>query len=109
MSFFQKSKIDLKKHYIIHFHNDYVPFHQNPNIFIQVFIQVFTGFYKGFFFFMIPKRQNHTPPNLIAAVPCELMVAVFSAFRDVTEYAAKCIKSWFGFVTIKCGKMAACL
>jgi len=50
---------------------------------------------------MILKRQNHTLPNLIAAVPCELMVAVFSAFRDVTEYAVKFAIMHFGCVTIK--------
>ena len=55
---------------------------------------------------MIPKRQNHTLPNLMAAAHCELMVAVFYAFRDVTEYAIKCANLCFGFVTIVCGKMA---
>jgi hypothetical protein len=49
---------------------------------------------------MIPKRQNHTLPNLIAAA-CELMVAAFSAFRDVTEYAVKFAIMHFGCVTIK--------
>jgi hypothetical protein len=32
------------------------------------FLQVFT---RVFSLFMIPKRQNHTLPNLMAAAPCE--------------------------------------
>jgi len=50
---------------------------------------------------MIPKRQNHTLPNLMAAAPCELMVADFADFRFVTEHAAKCANLHFGCVTIK--------
>jgi hypothetical protein len=67
---------------------------------------IYISFYKGFLFFMIPKRQNHTLPNLMAAAHCELMVAVFYAFRVVTEYAIKCANLCFGFVTIERGKMA---
>ena len=73
-----------------------------------IYISFTQVLHKGFLFYD-SKRSNHTLPNLIAAAPCELMVAVFSAFRDVTEHAVKCANLCFGFVTIKCGKMAACL
>ena len=57
MSIFKNLKILLKKHYIIHFHNYFVPFHQNHNIFIPVF----TNFYKvlqEFFLFYDSKTSK---------------------------------------------------
>jgi hypothetical protein len=50
---------------------------------------------------MIPKHQNHTLHNLMAAAPCKLMVVYFADFWFVTEYATKCANLHFGCVTIK--------
>jgi len=47
-----------------------------------------------FFIFMIPKRKNHTLPNVIAAAPCAILwrgnVCIFLEFHVVTENALKC-------------------
>jgi hypothetical protein len=117
MSFFQNLKILLKKHYIIHFHNHCVPFHQSPTIFIQVFtsfykfLQVFTSFYKflqvftSFFSFYDSKTtKSHASQSHGSGAMCELTAGLFDVlleFRVVTEYAAKSGKLHFGCVTIK--------
>ena len=50
---------------------------------------------------MIPKRQNHTLSNLIAAAPMRTYGRGFVVFCVVTEYAIKSANLHFDRVTIK--------
>ena len=101
MSFFQNLKILLKKHYIIHFHNHCVPFHQSPTIFFTSFykfLQVFFSFYDS------KTTKPHASQSHGSGAMCELTAGLFDVlleFRVVTEYAAKGGKLHFGCVTIK--------
>ena len=70
-------------------------------IYLSQFLQIFTRFYKSFSFFMIPKRQNHTLSNLIAAAPMRTYGRCFAVFCVVTEYAIKSANLHFDRVTIK--------
>jgi hypothetical protein len=97
MSFFQNLKILLKKHYIIHFHNHCVPFHQSPTI--------LSKFFTSFFYFYDSKTTKpHASQSHGSGAMCELTAGLFDVlleFHVVTEYAAKSGKLHFGCITIK--------